>query len=404
MKLLYSYGIQRSGAYVRVVLEDLATGPAARVMWREAGARRKESFPATREGKLHARAFAQGTHERLSARRVELPARLTLAEIFEKYVLASESSWRPKTRVNEINRWRYFVNFVGPNTFADLVTPDTLDEARRALLKTGGARGQAIAPNQVHGILSNVCRVWRLARARKWIAENALADYRIPRSKEDRALDVDEFPPEEAGRIMRRLPASDSRRWRAHVACRIAGTQGPRVRALLLSEDADYDLAARTVRWRGEHDKLGRERVQPLTRDAVAAVRIARIWKARIGYTGKYLLPATRSLRREEDLPWSYAALVRLLGVAQTESGVALRAYRAMHGFRRMAARSVLDATGDVNAAAEWIGDTDLRTVKRSYLKERPESLVRTAALIRMPTEEFSSTTPERHSTLMGRR
>jgi hypothetical protein len=403
VKTFATYGIPRSGAYVRVVLETIATGPAARVLWREGGARRKESFPATAEGKRQSRAFAQGTFERLSSRRVEVPARLTLHELFGRYVLASEPSWRPKTRVNEINRWRYFAGIVGDQTFADLVTPDTLDEVRKALITRGGARSQGIAPNQVHAILSNVTRVWRLARARKWLAENTLADYRIPRAKEDRAMSVDEFRPEEAAKLMARLEAKDSRRWRAHVACRIAGTQGPRANALLHARDADFDLVARTVRWRAEHDKLGRDRVQPLTRDAAAAVRIARIWKRRIGYTGSYLLPPVKATRREHDRPLGYGGLVRLLHVACAEAGVEIKAFRGMHAFRRMAARTVLELTGDINAAAEWIGDTDLRVVKRSYLKERPESLVRTAALIRMPTEASAASTPIRPSTITAR-
>lgn len=404
MKPIASYGIARSGAYVRVAQVQLAGGAAVQVQWREGGARRKKAFPATPAGRAHAKAFAQGTHQRLSAAPGSDAPRITLEHLFERYVLACEASWRPKTRTNEINRWRYFVQALGPNTFADLVTPDTLDELRRKLIKSGGSRGQPIAPNQVHAILSNVCRVWRLATARRWIESNPLAGYRIPRSKEDRPLDVEEFRPEEAARLMARLSPHDSRRWRAHVACRIAGTQGPRVNALLLSHDADWDLDGRVVRWRRETDKLGRERFQPLTRDAVAAVRIARIWRRRLGYTGRFLIPAVRVQRREADAPWSYQALQQLLHAACEESGVAVKPFRAMHGFRRMAAGNVLEATGgDVKAAADWIGDNDLRVLIRSYAKKRPEKMVRVAGLIQMPTEGAAPATPERHSTPAGR-
>lgn len=402
-KLLYAFGIPKSGSYVRVALGTLANGPAARVYWREGGQRRKESFPATREGKVQARAFAQGTHERLAARKVEAPPRLTLREVFERYVLACEPSWRAKTKVNELNRWRVFSTVVGELTMADLVTQDTLDEVRKVLLTRGGKRATGMVPNQVHAVLSNVLRVWRLAKARKWLAENPLADYRIPRAKEDRVTNVEEFTPAEARALMGQLSPKDSRRWRAHVCCRIAGTQGPRVNALLQSLDADWDLEARTVRWRSETDKLGRERVQPLTRDAVAAVRIARIWRRRMGYRGKYLIPSVREARRLQDQTYSYQALCRMLHIASKEAGVAVKALRAMHGFRRMAARTVLELTADINAAAEWIGDTDLRVVKRSYLKERPESLIRTAAMVEMPSERSIDAAPKRHPTLQGR-
>ncbi|MBA3854645.1 MAG: hypothetical protein C0503_09525 [Gemmatimonas sp.] len=404
MKPIATYGIARSGAYVRVAQVTLASGPAVQVQWREGVVRHKRAFPATTQGRAHAKAFAQGTHQRLSAAPGSDAPRITLEQLFERYVLACEASWRPKTRINEINRWRYFVQALGPNTFAHLVTPDTLDELRRKLIKNGGSRGQPIAPNQVHAIISNVCRVWRLATARRWIESNPLAGYRIPRSKEDRPMDVDEFHPDEAAALMRKLPAGDSRFWRAHVACRIAGTQGPRVNALLLSHDADWDLEARVVRWRAETDKLGRERFQPLTRDAVAAVRIARIWRQRIGYTGKYLLPATKAARRAEDLPWTYQALQQLLHRACKRAGVQVKKFRALHGFRRMAATNVIEATGgDVKAAGDWIGDNDLRVLLRSYAKKRPEKMVRVANLIQMPTEGAASATPERHSTPAGR-
>lgn len=403
-KLLSSYGVARSGAYVRVALIVLVGGPAVQVQWRERGARHKMSFAASAQGRAHAKAFGLGTHQRLAAGTRQESPRLTLAQLFERYVLACESSWRPKTKINELRRWKYFVEALGPQTCADLITPDTLDELRRKLVKNGGSRGQPIAPNQAHAILSNVCRVWRLAAARRWVESNPLAGYRIPRSKEDRAMDVAEFLPHEAALVMRALSSHDARRWRAHVACRIAGTQGPRVSALLLSQDADWDLARRVVRWRAETDKLGRERYQPLTHDAVAAVRIARIWRARLGYRGKYLLPAVRQARRAADLPWSYQALQALLHAACAESGVQAQPYRAMHGFRRMAAGNVLEATGgDLKAAGDWIGDTDLRVLLKSYAKLRPEKLVRVAALLRMPTEGSPSATLERHSPPVGR-
>jgi hypothetical protein len=399
VKVIQTCGVKRSGAYV-VVLQ-LADRYVVR--WRAQGLRREKAFPRTAAGKRHAKAHALGTHEALVGRLSHLPTRLTVREVFDRYVLASEASWRPKTRVNEHNRWQAFEAVMGPAAMADLVTPDALDDARKRLLATGGVRGKGMVPNQVRAILSNVKRVWRLAVARKWLTENPLAGYKIPWSKDDKVTDVAEFRPEEAAALMQALSPKDSRRWRAHVVCRIAGTQGPRINALLNARDADFDLAARTVVWRAEHDKLGRERVQPLTIDAVAAVRIARIWRHRIGYTGAYLLPAVRHTRRKADLPLAYQGLARMLHAACAETGVEAKALRAFHGFRRMAARTVLELTGDVNAAAEWIGDTDLRTVKKSYLKERPESLVRTAALIRMPTEAAHPTSTVRQLTPKGR-
>lgn len=393
-KLLHTFGVKRSGAYVTVAQDE----DGIVVRWREGG-RRSKQYPAGSAGKRHAKAWAQGTHERLSRKATALPPRITLGELFDRYVTAKKPKWRPKSLLNERNRWRYFVETVGPHTPADLVTPEGLDELCGFWLEKGGSRGQPIAPNQVRGILGNVTRVFRWAKKRKLLAENPLADYDTPLGKDAKALDVAEYPPEETARVMAVFSPKDSRRWRAWVALTIAANQGARVNAILQLAVADADTGTRRIRWQAASDKLGRERVQPMTRDTVHAVRVARVWRARMGYTGRFLIPAVRGTRRAADLPWGYAGLHRLLGEAEREAGVPHRRHRAVHGFRRMAGRNALTASGgNLNLAAEWIGDTDLRTFKRSYLKERGEELEGIASMLRTPTEGAPDTTPVRHS------
>ena len=382
-KPIASFGVRRSGAYVTVAQE----GDRIVVRWRERSkARKAMSFPATQDGKRHAKAHAQGTHERLTAGASPVAVRYTVEELYRRYTVAKAPAWRDTTRRNERARWAYFVHWIGGTTFADLVTPEALDEFAEKLGASGGSRGQPIAPNQIRAILGNVVRVWKWAKRRRLLVENHLHDYATPLGKDARALNVAEFPPEEMAAVVARFSPKDSRRWRGWVALVMAANQGARVNAILQLEDADCDTAARRVTWRQEHDKLGRERVQPLTRDAVHAIRVARVWRRRMGYTGRYLIPAVRGKRRAADLPWVYAALHRLLIEAEREAGVPHRPYRAVHGIRRMVGRNVLEATGgDLNAAAEYLGDTDLRTVKRSYIKERGDSLAKVAAMISTP-------------------
>jgi integrase len=197
----------------------------------------------------------------------------------------------------------------------------------------------------------------------------------VPLGKDAKALDVAEFPPEEMAAVLGEFDPKDSRRWRAWVVSTIAATQGARVNAILRLADADCDVADRTITWVAVHDKLGRRRVQPLTRDAVWAIRVARVWRRRMGYDGRWLVPAVRKTRRDADLPWVYSAYHRLLMEAEKGAGVPHRMYRGAHGIRRMVGRNALEASGDLNLAAEWIGDTDLRTFKKSYLKERGAAL-----------------------------
>lgn len=384
---LAEYGIRKSGARAIVVRVTQRGVTRTVVEWREGPRRLTQSFADTPEGRRLAKQYAQGVVDRLGSQRVA-KERLTLTQLFDRYVLAHTDAWREKTRVNEIRRWRYFAETVGPHTFADLITEDTMDEVRRSLRGLRSVRApKGIAPAQVAAILSNVKRVFAFAHKRKHVEHNAIAGYEIRKAKDERPMNVAEFPPEEAAQVIARFSATDSRRWRAWVVCTLAANQGTRVAAILKAHDADYDLTGtpRTVTWRAETDKLGRQRIQPLTRDAVHAVRVARVWRRRMGYTGKYLVPAVRQARRAQDLPWTYSALHALVMEAEREAGVPHRPYRALHGFRRMAGGNVLDATGDINAVGEWLGDTDLRVLKRSYLKPRPDRLAAIAAKLSTP-------------------
>lgn len=383
-KRIAEYGMVRSGARALVFRDTVGQHNRTVVEWREGDRKVQETFPDTGEGRRHARQYAQGVVERLQDRATG-KERITLTQLFDAYA-ASKHGWREKTRINEIRRWRYFAETVGPNTFADLVSEGTLDEVARKLRAMRSKKApNGLAPAQVWAILGNVKRVFDFGHRRKHLGTDPLASYKIERAKDEAPLDVAEFPPEEAAAVIARFTPRDSRRWRAWVAATLAANQGTRITAILKSRDADYDLTARTVRWRAATDKLGRERVQPLTRDAVHAVRVARVWRRRMDYTGQYLIPAVRSTRRDADQSWSYQGLHRLIIEAEKEAGVPHRPYRAMHGFRRMAGGNVLAATGDIKAVGDWLGDRDLRVLQRSYLKERPERLAGIAAKLSTP-------------------
>lgn len=352
--------------------ETLESGrTVVRIEWREPR-RKTKSWEDTAEGRRLARAYARGVHDRLQKRGITVIERHTLSDLFDKFVMAKEAGWRPKTRLNALNKWRLFQEVVGPNTAADLVTEETLDEVRRALRLR---KPRAIVANQIQKVVALVKEVWKWARRRKLIGENAIAEYENLLPKDGQPLDVPEYTPEECARILANLSYRDSRTWRAAVAIMFDGLLGPRQNALLNVEWRDIDLVARTVTWRAELDKLGRNRVQPLPTEAVFALRIAKVWRARQGYDGRFVFFAVQRERRG-DKPWTYAALIGQLRGAERRAKVPHIKYRGMHGFRRMAVNNVLALTGgDLNAAGNWIGDRDLRTLKRSYIKERPEEL-----------------------------
>jgi hypothetical protein len=90
----------------------------------------------------------------------------------------------------------------------------------------------------------------------------------------------------------------------------------------------------------------------------------------------RFVFPPVQA--RRGDRPWTYAALSAQLTAAEMRADIPHVAFRGMHGFRRGAAKNVLELTGgDLNKAGEWIGDTDLRALKRSYLKAGQRSYAR---------------------------
>jgi integrase len=383
-KLIKEYGSH--GRSVRVFVETFADKrrqDLVRVEWREQGRRRTESLPNSRENQTRAKAFAEGVAERLTLHGTEQRERVTMRTLGERYLLAhpTPETWRPKTRSTFLARWKVWMNFATPTRLIDTVTPETLDEFRAAL------KSQGYAINQVANHVQMVKSVYRFARGRKYLSENPIADYAMKLSRDQRRLEVPEWTDEECAKILGALDPRSSRHWRAYVAIVLDATLGGRSNALLHLEWSDVDMASREVRWRPELDKLAKDRPQPLPRDAVRALRIARVWRARIGYTGPFIIPGdARRQKKPGDRPYTYQALNQALRSASKRAGVTWIDYRAMHGFRRMVLNNVLAMTGNLTRAGQFIGDTDMRTLTRSYVRVRAEELRDVADGVRVAT------------------
>lgn len=392
---LYTIGMRGSSA--AVFAERLASGQqVVRVQWREGGRRLTKTWPYSAEHKRIAKLTAEGIVDRLERMGVSAVQRFTIGELFDKYVLAKESGWRRASRVNEINRWRVFTLIVPATTFADLVTEDTLDEFRATV------KGR-YAPNQIVQVIAQVKRVWKLAAARRWLPFNILAGYENRLAKDEAPKDIPEYTPAEVAKLENAFDFRKPREWRIWVALHLAALLGPRERSLFALEWRDVDLTARTVRWRPEVDKRAKERYQPLPLEAVFAFRVAMVWRRRIGYTGAYVFPTAERpgvkrgsrVGRTGDRAYSYSAAVEQLHRGCRLVGVPVIKHRAFHGLRRHAAGQVLAATGSIKAAGDWIGDTDVRTLTRSYLKKRPEEQRELARALRMPTEKKEASATE---------
>lgn len=376
------------GRTVRVFEE----GPLVRVQWREAASRRTESWPATASGRKEARAYAKGVEERLARRAPEAPRAVTVGELGEAFVLAHPvpETWRPKTRATFDARWKVWLAFATRERRIDTVTPETLDRFRAAM------RAEDYAVNQIANHVQMVKAVWRFAKERKLLAENQIADYRMKLSRDQRKAEIPEWTPAECERILAELSPRKSTGWRAFVAIVLDALLGGRSNALLALEWRDVDLTRRVLRWRPELDKLARDREQPLPREAVYALRVAAVWRRRIGYTGPFILPGAQARTRDRK-PWTYQALNQALHEAHARAfpGAPWVPYRAMHGFRRMNVNNVLKLTGDLAKAGQWIGDTDLRTLAKSYVRARPEELRDLSSRVALPKPTRSPNTKE---------
>jgi integrase len=377
----------RYGSTVNVFADTLDGEPVARAEWRENGRRRTETFHGTkRDRESAAKAFAEGTVLRLQGHTAPKPQRRTVGELWAAYVTANETSWRPKTLRLARQRWSVFTNFLSGDTFADLVMPETLDSWRVALLTNHTRRGEPMARNQVAHHIQLVKAVWRHARQRKLIPENVLADYAVKKGRDYKPLEVPEFTGEEWGKLLNALSPRRALHWRAWVAIALDGLLATRSSALLALRWDDIDMHTRTVVWPALTDKVGNVRKQSLPRDAVAALRVAKVWARRDGYTGPFVFYSPH--QRTRGKPWTYSALNAALHAAGGRAGVARVQFKAMHSFRRMSANNVLSITGDITKVGKWLGDSDVRVLQNSYLRNRPEDMAAVVATAALPKRD----------------
>jgi hypothetical protein len=80
-----------------------------------------------------------------------------------------------------------------------------------------------------------------------------------------------------------------------------------------------------------------------------------------------------RRLKHDHEPVYGHQALAYALQKAEKVAGVPHLPLRAMHGFRRRG--EIIKLTGDIVAAAHFIGDKDLRVVNKSYTKRRDDQL-----------------------------
>jgi integrase len=348
------------------------------------------SWPDTPGNRARAIAFGEGVVERLT--RVDGPERvtfepLTLRGLWDKFAKAEVAPLRVRTRENYLKRWQKFERYKGRDYLASKVTRETLDDFRAELTKLEHEI------NQVQRHVQMVKSVFKWAVDNDHIPPSKVTTYRFKTNRDDKPLEVPEYTPAEAERILEQFDPRDARDWRGFVATYVFAFAGPRQNAARHLEWRDIDFVNRVVHWRPELDKLGKDRRQPLPEPVIEALWVAYGWRIAFGYEGPFVLfrpgaglrdasngyslsaKAKQRSAAKADQPWTYSAYHQRLRQAEVTAKVPHVKYRAAHGFRRFVLTEALKRTGNLVLAGQFIGDSDVRTLQRSYVRERAEDL-----------------------------
>lgn len=355
---LATYGPR--GATVRVLI-DAERGRVI-VQWYERGKLKKKHFKHTAAGRAEAKAWAEGFAEERAG--LEIGEAATIRDVWTAYSEASFPNLRQRTQELYQERWRKWEAFIGKGTGADAIELRDVDRFIARQRQLGASM------NQTRHILNVVRIVFTWARTRKYIRQNELAGYRWKTNKKEKPLEIPEHTPAEFTAILAALSPDSPQQWRPWALLTIAGFQGPRINSArhLRWSDVGADL----ITWPAEWMKQGEVFEQPITDAVHRALEVCRRWRDRDGYTGPYLFYSARKSNKQPV--YTYQSAWIAFRKAEDRAGVVHIPFRAFHGLRRMAAGNVYDVTKDAIAAAEWIGDKDLKQM-RSYLKRRGERL-----------------------------
>ena len=194
-KTLAMFGPSRGG--VRVLVER--GGELVRVQWYDDGIRRVKSWPNTREGRTEAKAWARGHFEARTLGPRPTVLRLTLRELWERYVEAEFPHLCPKTQTNYREHWSRWELFLRRDFTADEARLGDVDHFRAALER------QDYALSQIHKAIGVVKTVYNRGQRRELLGMNRLALYRFKVAKDRRSESPAEYTHGERDAILQAL-------------------------------------------------------------------------------------------------------------------------------------------------------------------------------------------------------
>lgn len=372
------------GRLVRMYVEDRRGLRRYVILWGSKGARRQESFPATREGKLEAEAFFKAFTDEEAKRRRVVREPLTMRQLWDRYREAEFEHLRPNTQRLYADAWRTWEQHATTDAIAEETSIETIHAFRKAL------DGRGLSTATVQDCIRNVRVVFNWGERTELLLRNRWHLFTLKIAKEKRTQQRPEYRADEFVRLWKALDPDKASQWRPWVAVGLLGIYGNRPNEILKLQwswiEGDHVRIDPSVVKTGEAGALT---LFPLTRSILA---VARRWREREGYSGPYVLFPGQSVDQRRAaranpsklFHYSIQSLTAAIHRAEARAVPAVETikWRAAHAFRRGLVGDLADVTGDIQLALQAIGDRDLSMAAHYRVKRRDkvDAAIRTRA------------------------
>ena len=359
-----SYGAGEWGRNRVRVFPDPKTG-LYQIEWRENGRRLTRSLKHRdwRRAKRQADEFAAGFAE-VNGRNEPEPAPLTLGALFDIYGEEATPTKGCRSRKYDRVATKMFLGFFGrdrkPTTLSQRDWDRFIRERRSGEV---GPSCKPVSDRTVERDLRFLLAVLNWAArsrdedGRLLLDSNPLKGLKVPMEKNPNRVTLTQTEYEAVLRVSAEMD------WRFRVALVIAHETGHRIGAIRQLRWSDIDMQAKTVRWRGEHEKTGYEHRTPLTAEALGVLEEARMRNPGIGDAP--LLPAAK----KRSLSVSRARARAWWDKAQKLAALEPRRGRGWHSLRRKFASDLMDQP--LKVLCELGGWKTAHTVLQCY--QRPD-------------------------------
>jgi len=348
------------------VFPDPRTG-IIQVQWREGGRRISRSLKHRDwdRAKKQADEIAAGLTETVAAKTSDAePEPLTLGTLFDIYGDEVTPTKSRRSRNHDRAMMKMFLRFFGKHRKAKALSQrdwDRFIRARRA--GKVGPSGRKVSDRTVERDLKLLLAILNWAgksrdeEGRLLLESNPLRGLKLPKEKNPARVLLTDAEYEAL------LEVAGDIDWRFRVALVLAHETGHRIGAIRQLRWSDIDMEARTIRWRGEHEKNGYEHRTPMTVMARSILEEARRHHPGIGNAPVMPTPRDpfRCLGQSRARIW--------WDRAEKLAGLEPRLRRGWHSLRRKFASDLMDLP--LKVLCELGGWKTAETVLQCY--QRPD-------------------------------